>query len=320
VSNVRVTVSGKTWAAAAAWPIPVPGDRLLLAVAGFDRVCQFDVRAGTEVGDPVITGWDAARYGYAAAPLPDGRFIVAAAGDEGIVRYDVRTGTEYPPSGDEQVSTMWSVSAATLPDGRVLIGGAGHDGLVYRWDAATGQLTGSPLTGHSPSVKAITTAVRADGSPMFVTGDEDGTVLRWDASSGGRIGEPLPGDLDGVADLAVATGPGGGQVLLGLDDSSLYQWDPVSGEQLAAPHELSDWPHSVEATYLDSAGMLTAFVAVADPDTGQARIERWDVGTGDRIGTGLPLGLLAVVDDEGEPRMVYLQDRTLTVGPLPAAG
>jgi hypothetical protein len=48
-----------------------------------------------------------------------------------------------------------------------------------------------------------------------------------------------------------------------------------------------------------SGEQLAAFVAIADPDTGQARIERWDVGTGDRIGTGLPLGLLAVVDDEG---------------------
>jgi hypothetical protein len=111
---VRVTVSGKTWAAAAAWPIPVPGDRLLLAVAGFDRVCQFDVRAGTEVGDPVITGWDAARYGYAAAPLPDGRFIVAAAGDEGIVRYDVRcAGTRHRVNGSVSRSRGISTESPT---------------------------------------------------------------------------------------------------------------------------------------------------------------------------------------------------------------
>jgi hypothetical protein len=63
--------------------------------------------------------------------------------------------------------------------------------------------------------------------------------------------------------------------------------------------------------------MLTAFVTIEDENTGNERVERWHVGTGDRIGTGLPLDLLAVVDDEGEPRMVYLQDHTLTVGPLP---
>jgi hypothetical protein len=115
----------------------------------------------------------------------------------------------------------------------------------------------------------------------------------------------------------VATGPGGGQVLLGLDASSLYQWDPVSGEQLAAPHEIGGWPRSVDATHLDSAGRLTAFVIFEDEDTGENRVERWDVSTGDRIGTGLPLNLLAVVDDERESRMVYLQDDRLTVGPLP---
>jgi hypothetical protein len=109
-----------------------PGARLLLAVVGYSQVHRSDVRAGTEVGDPVTEERDAPGYSYTAAPLPDGRFIVAAGGEEGIVRYDVLTGTAYPRSADERVFTMWGVSAATLPSGRVLIGGAGHDALVHR--------------------------------------------------------------------------------------------------------------------------------------------------------------------------------------------
>jgi WD40 repeat protein len=45
------------------------------------------------------------------------------------------------------------VAGLTLPDGRTLIVSGADDRTVRRWDAATGEAVGDPLTGHTGLVR-----------------------------------------------------------------------------------------------------------------------------------------------------------------------
>jgi WD40 repeat protein len=301
------------WSAFAVLPIAAPDGRIILAAQGRHSVGRFDARTGEAIGGPWRI-WSFA-YEFAAAALPDGRIVLAAAGEDGITRQEVLSGAEYPPA---KASTIWDVATVTLPGGRVLIAGAGHDGLVYRWDAATGEMIGEPLAGHRPSVKAVATARQADGAPMFVTGCEKGQVLRWDAESGKRIGPPF-GIPRGVRDLEVVNLPGGRQILAGLDDEHLYRWDPVTGESLGPPVKVGTWARIV-ATHVDRNGTPTAFVWIPGGNRSEEERQRvgcWRLDTGTRVNTRLPGTLRAVFDDAGTTWMVLGEpDGSLVIRPL----
>ena len=83
--------------------------------------------------------------------------------------------------------TVWSVGFS--PDGKQIVSGSG-DATICLWDAASGQLVGSPLKGHSRSVTSV--AFSPDGNQI---------VLHY-ANGAVRIWNPATGQLDACQELS----------------------------------------------------------------------------------------------------------------------
>jgi hypothetical protein len=300
------------------WPVEAPGGRLILVAQRHDETRRFDARTGQAVGDPGRP-WPGEHFdfGCAAATVPDGRTIVAGAHERGISRYDLLSGGACPPAAGEQASAIWDVTMATLPGGRVVAAGAGYDGLVYRWDAATGERIGEPLSRRRAILKAVTTAVSAGGEPVLVSGSEKGDVLRWDAAAGAPIGEPLPGPVGDARDLAVARLPGGRQILACVDTCALHRRELPGGEPPGPPVRAGKRA-DLAAAHAGRHGTPPAFLwFFGGDDGGGDRVERWRLDTGEKAGVGLPATLRAVFGERGTWMVLGGFDGSLVVRPVP---
>src|SRR5258708_34895826 len=102
-----------------AWPVTVPGGRIIVVAERQGKARRFDTRTGEAVGDP-RRPWDVVSNGCAAATVPDGRTIFVAAGEDGIAPFDVLSGAAYPPTACEQPVTIWDVATARLARGPVI--------------------------------------------------------------------------------------------------------------------------------------------------------------------------------------------------------
>ena len=98
------------------------------------------------------------------------------------------------------------------PDGKTIVSGSADKTLI-RWNVATGQRIGEPLTGHSGPVKSV--AFSPDGKTI-VSGSDDKTLIRWDVATGQRIGEPLTGHSSGVIRLWLSRLPTAKPSFLGV--------------------------------------------------------------------------------------------------------
>jgi WD40 repeat protein len=66
------------------------------------------------------------------------------------------------------------------PDEKLLASGS-HDLTICLWDAASAQLVGSPLKGHSHPIRSI--CFTLDGK-LIALGLHDGTICLWNVMSG----------------------------------------------------------------------------------------------------------------------------------------
>ncbi|MBV9960459.1 MAG: hypothetical protein JO360_18675, partial [Acidobacteria bacterium] len=89
------------------------------------------------------------------------------------------------------------------PDGKLLAGGSGgasgRDNSVWLWDAASGQPTGAPLTGHQSQVNCV--AFSPDGK-LLASGDQTGGIILWDVATRKPLGTALMGQRNGIYSLA----------------------------------------------------------------------------------------------------------------------
>jgi WD40 repeat protein len=95
-----------------------------------------------------------------------------------------------------------AVAAVPLPDGRTLLASGGNDKTVRLWDPTTGELVGTPLTGHTDIVQAVAAVSLPDGSTLLASGGDDGTVRLWDPTTGAPVGHTeLPGAVRALSPL-----------------------------------------------------------------------------------------------------------------------
>jgi WD40 repeat protein len=73
--------------------------------------------------------------------------------------------------------------AVPLPDGRMLLASGNQDGTVRLWDPATGTPAGSPLEGHTGTVKALVAVPLPDGRILLASASNDRTVRLWDPAT-----------------------------------------------------------------------------------------------------------------------------------------
>ncbi|MGH8908275.1 MAG: hypothetical protein ACRD0K_17645 [Egibacteraceae bacterium] len=170
--------------------------------------------------------------------------------------------------------TNWVEGVAFSPDGKMLAS-ASADGTLRRWDTATGDLIGQPLTGHVGSVLGV--AVSPDGT-MIASASEDKTVLLWDTATGQQIGQPLNGHTGTV--IGVAFSPVSETLVSGGADKTVRLWEPATGQQIGPP--FIGHTGAVEGPAFSPDGKT---LATASND-GTLRL--WDVATGEQIAQ--PLG------------------------------
>ncbi len=89
-------------------------------------------------------------------------------------------------------------------DGRPVAITGGNGPKVRVWEIATGQPVGSPFSGHTEDVEAVT-AAQLNGRPVAISGSADNTVRVWDLATGKPIGSPFTGHKGIGAVWAVTT-------------------------------------------------------------------------------------------------------------------
>jgi KAP family P-loop domain len=143
-------------------------------------------------------------------------------------------------TGPVQSGPIAAVATARLNDGRTLIISGGDDGVVRRWDAATGELVGEPLTGHPGWVRSVASARLDDGRTLIISGDSEGVLRRWNAATGEPVGEPLTGHPGPVRAMTSARLDDGRTLIISGSDWSVILWPlrangQIAGEPMLAP-------------------------------------------------------------------------------------
>jgi eukaryotic-like serine/threonine-protein kinase len=216
---------------------------------------------------------------------PDGRRFFTASSNV-VQSWETATGR---PTG-APLTLDGGVCAALSPDGKTLVTGinpgSNKPPRAQRWDAATGELLGSPL----PHPNAVTCVTFSPDGKQFVTGCRDGIVRRWDTATGNFLGEPFQQTqvtIDGVdispdgKTLVIAT-----TILSSLNkQGDGYLVDLALGKRIAAPLRHKG---ELQSGVFSPTGKTVLF-AGAD---GVAQL--WDVATSLPVGPPLrhPHGVL----------------------------
>lgn len=213
---------------------------------------------------------DAARWG--ADELARGLAAVALApSGADHARADVHWVTGFAPADrllrvfrgrTERVSSL----AAAVLDGRPVVIGANFiDGTVRRWDLATGEEVGAPLSVNAVSVATAT----VNGRPMLVTGGLRGDVGRWDLATGERVGADIPVHGSSVQALVTATLNGRPVVVsCGYTPDAVQIFDLIEGMRVGKPLD----SHSAAVTAAAVAELEGRPVIVTASSDGTVRV------------------------------------------------
>jgi WD40 repeat protein len=113
----------------------------------------------------------------------------------------------------------------------VIVSGGGQDATIRRWDAATGEPIGDPLTGHTSAVRQVTLMDSSERT-ILISGSEDGTVRRWDFQTGELLGLPLTAHTAEIRGLTISRLGARRVLVTAAWDASLRIWDPDTGRLL----------------------------------------------------------------------------------------
>ncbi|WP_067815695.1 WD40 repeat domain-containing serine/threonine protein kinase [Nocardia inohanensis] len=134
------------------------------------------------------------------------------------------------PKTPALLSLTSQVLALTFtPDGGMLVTG-GKDNTARFFEVASGKEVGTPLSGHSNSIRAV--AISPDGT-LLATGSEDMSVRLWDAHTRQPVGGPLTSQTNAIRALAFS--PDNNLLATASEDTTAQLWTVRSRQPAGAP-------------------------------------------------------------------------------------
>jgi WD40 repeat protein len=226
-------------------------------------------------------------------PGAGGRWSAVSMGGGSVRYWNVQTGPgSHPVLRPTRFAALRSVAVAGGPDGGRVVVALAAGGGMWRWEAATGHLLGSPpatrdyatwwADGPTP---APVTAADVDGASVLVTAMADGSLRGWDPVTGTAMGEAWDGR--GARSWALASAvleDGTLLVLSGGADGLIHQWDPRTGTRIGSPIERCGRAMAMTTLRLPD-GCTVVCVA-----SGQGRVHRRDVLSGEPIAPAIRTG------------------------------
>ena len=161
-------------------------------------------------------------------------------------------------------------------DGRpVAITGDG-DGTIRIWDLLSGELVGTPLTGHTGFFYSLSTT-ELDGRTVIVSSGDDATIRVWDLVTGAPVG-PTRAGSDAINVVSTDVVDGRPVVVTTTNADRAVVVDLATDRPLGPPLA------GHEGGILDSAtGVLDGRPVVVTVDRNW-KIGAWDLGTGAAVG------------------------------------
>ncbi|WP_433041857.1 WD40 repeat domain-containing protein [Dactylosporangium sp. CS-033363] len=176
------------------------GGMIAVTVHSSGILCRWDVQTGRGRGQPIVCGfYDLSKIRCTLVPGIGPVAAVMASRDNHIQLIDLTRGVPFAQPWVAHDGPITDITFATV-DGRSMLVSCGLDRVVRTWHIPDGTLIGTPWTGHTNAISAISCGRLADGRTIAVTGGLDGTLRVWDARNGIEVGHPLaiPSDITEV--------------------------------------------------------------------------------------------------------------------------
>ncbi len=208
---------------------------------------------------------------------PSGQYIASSGMDRKVKLWNTHTGQLIRTfNGGENAHPLSTYALAFSPDGtKVVSGGGGGTDNLKLWDVQTGNAIGSPMVGHTNTVRAVDFS--SDGN-RIVSASDDKMLRLWNAETAQPIGEAMSGHRDIV--WSVAFSPDGKSFVSGSPDRRLIVWDTETRKPTVEPFEA----HAGSIWSVDFSADGQRIVSSSSDRT----IRLWNAKTGDPL--GWPMG------------------------------
>jgi len=164
----------------------------------------------------------------ATAMTPEGQRVLVVGNDEGVIQVrDITTGAPAGPAMTGEAITIHAIAAARSPDGPAIVAANGAGGSIIRWalDPVKPTRLGTPLYGHTGTVRAMTPFWLPEGGLRLASTGSDNKIRLWDLLTGDPAGILSGGHRGTISALQPIATPTGIVLASAGEDPAVILWD-----------------------------------------------------------------------------------------------